>query len=145
MSNLFTTRSAFAALIALLFPITITGIGFVLQSPSSGRARPQSLNLERELSVALTYSPEGQRTMARHVVAIIATYVTGLRASKDLSSATTRFHLEDDLRQSILNELLAAKEEVTKSKLSQEAITYLCGEIDSMINQQLNQEGVKTA
>ncbi|MFH0806579.1 MAG: hypothetical protein V1885_02550 [Candidatus Brennerbacteria bacterium] len=145
MSNIFTTRSAFAALIALLFPITITGIGFVLQSPAAGRARPQSLNLEHELTAASAYPPEGQQAMARHVVAIIATYVTGLRASKELSGATTRFHLEDDLRQSILDELLAAKEEIRKSKLSQEAITYLSGEIDSLIDQQLIQEGVKTA
>lgn len=141
VSNLLTARSSFAALIALLFPVTIMGIGFVIQSKPYAANRPQSLNLEHELLAASAYSPEGQRTMARHLVAIVGTYVAGLRASKELSGAMTRFHLEDEMKRSMLDELLAVKEDILKSKLSGEASAFLSGEIDKLINQQLNEEG----
>lgn len=90
VANLATSQSAFAALIAFLFPVTILGMGFVLRSLGGEADRLQSLNLQPQLTAAAAYCPEGQRVMSRHLLCAISMYITGLRASNELSVAQLR-------------------------------------------------------
>ena len=139
--NLFTFKSNFAFLIAVLFPITITGVGFIFRKQTLEGHDISSLNLENELNIISSYPPESQRTSSKPILAIVATYLIGLKASKTLSIKTSLFHLEDELTRRSIDELEQARNQINRSKLAQDAKKDLSEGITELINQQFSTNG----
>lgn len=135
VQNLIITNSAFAAFVAILFPISVFAIGFVLARKEWQKgSSPADFSLEQELDKGSGLSKEQQFEYVKSLEPAILAYLTGLKCANNIAEAATTLQSKYEYIIQIVKVCSSFKDQIMNSKLDADVKGNLTNYIDKLIN-----------
>jgi hypothetical protein len=133
-----TYKSFFAGFIALLFPLSVIGVAFVL--PKNSKPDPQefpSFNLQDHLKNTALFPQDMHYSFVRLLIPSIDAYISAFKASRTIANENDKLHLQNSLFRQIINEVRALQKQIASCDLEENSKGYLLSELNKIMNRQL--------
>lgn len=136
--GLYTSKSGFVALIALIFPLTILGLAFVLPKSSDDTKENDTLVLKDHLKYGFSLPVEAHLGYAKLLEPSLFAQLTTQVVSNSLANENLILHLQNKTSMQAIEKADLLKKEVLSSRLSGEAKQHLINKIDEIVLKNLN-------